>query len=310
MELIHSPSEISTQASCVSIGNFDGVHLGHQSLITRTQEISRAKNYPSIIITFWPHPRQVVSPNKPHCPIATRERRLELLAIYGIDTVLELPFTKELANLSPEEFVVEYLVALNTRYLITGYDFSLGRGRSAHTKELITLGQKWGFQVEQMPPLTIDNTIVSSTHLRSLISQGAVDLIPSLLGRPYQLLGIVVPGAARGRTLGFPTANLLPPKTILPATGVYAAYATLGTETYQALVNIGHNPTFGQNPLSIEAYLLDASGDFYDCKMNLSFIKRLRDEKKFSQVDDLIAQINLDLQKALEIFEQNKFQTK
>ena len=303
MEIIHSPAEIPAYPASVSIGNFDGVHLGHQSLITKTQEIALDQSLRSIIITFWPHPRQVVAPNKPHCPLATRERRIELLAAYGLDLLLELPFTKELANLTPEEFVVNYLLPLKTKFLITGYDFSLGRGRSAHTKELMALGQKWGFLVQQMPPLTVNDVIVSSTHLRSLISQGAVDEAQTLLGRPYQLMGIVMPGAARGRTLGFPTANLLPPNTLLPAKGVYAAYAFIGQEKSRALVNIGHNPTFGQNPLSIESFLLDLTGDFYDCKLTLSFIKRLRDEQKFNSKDDLINQIKFDLEIAKQIFE-------
>ena len=306
MEIIHSPSEIAQKASCVTIGNFDGLHLGHQSLIRRVKEISAKEHYQSIVITFWPHPRQVVTPDKPHFAITTRERRLELLAAYNLDTILELPFTKELANHTPEEFVLEYLKPLETKYLITGYDFSLGRGRSAHTKELVTLGQKWGFVVEQMPPLMHDGTIVSSTHLRSLISQGALDQAEQLLGRPYQLLGIVRPGAARGRTLGFPTANILPPNTLLPATGVYAAYATIGQTTSRALVNIGHNPTFGDNPLSIESYLLDLSGDFYDCRLTLSFVARLRPEQKFNSPEDLVNQIKLDLANANKIFAEKK----
>ncbi|MBO4368860.1 MAG: bifunctional riboflavin kinase/FAD synthetase [Desulfovibrio sp.] len=307
MQILHAPDELNASKDAVlTIGNFDGVHRGHQTLIKRTLAISREKNMTSIVVTFWPHPRCVVAPQKTHHPLSTRTRRAELLAALGIDILLELPFTQDLANLSPESFVQRYLLPLRLRYLVTGYDFSLGKGRSGHTAELITIGERFGFCVEQMPPLEDNGLIISSTHLRALITQGDVKQAAFLLGRFYDLEGEVIHGAGRGKGLGFPTANMKPPKTLLPAEGVYAAKAHL-SQDYPCLVNIGCNPTFGANALSIESYLLDTEADLYGARLSLSFMERLRDEVAFPSQEALVQQITKDIANAKTIFqEQNE----
>ena len=173
MQLVHSVDGLgSLTGAGVTIGNFDGVHKGHQALIRRTLDVCRQDDLACVLVTFWPHPRLVVSPHKPHAPLTSRERRLELLAGLGVEHVLELPFTQELAALTPEEFVRRYLLPMHLRRLVVGYDFSLGRGRSGHAEVLRSLGTDWGFAVEQLPPVIVDDAVVSSTRLRDLISRG------------------------------------------------------------------------------------------------------------------------------------------
>ncbi|MCR5814262.1 MAG: bifunctional riboflavin kinase/FAD synthetase [Desulfovibrio sp.] len=305
MQIAHTPKELAVSGqSVLTIGNFDGVHKGHQSLILRTLEIAKKQQMTSIVVTFWPHPRRIVHPQKPHFPLSTRQKRLELLAELGVDCVLELDFTPELARQSPEEFVQNYLLALSLRHLVTGYDFCLGRGRSGHTEELRAIGAKYGFRVEQMPALKQVDDIVSSTRLRALIAQGDLISASQLLGRLYEIEGEVIHGFGRGEKLGFPTANLAPPDILLPANGVYAAYARCAGRYCQALVNIGHNPTFGEQPLCVEAFLLESQGSLYGQTLNLAFVSRLREEIRFASPADLVKQIGLDLQKAKAIFAQ------
>lgn len=299
MELIHSPHELNiTCSSCVTIGNFDGVHKGHQTLLLRTIERAKAANLKSLCITFWPHPRSVVAPHKKHSPLSTRIKRLELLEKIGLDAVCELNFTSELANFTPAKFVEQYLVPLSTKILITGYDFCLGRNRSGHTEQLKALGQEFGFEVEQLQPLYLNGEIISSTRLRNLIGLGEMERAKELLGRFYAVQGEVIHGLGRGRDLGFPTANLSTPKTLLPAVGVYAAYALWQSQVMQAVVNIGCNPTFGANTLSVEAFLLDCNANLYGQTLELQFVKRLRNEVTFKNSCELSAQIHHDVEHA------------
>ncbi|MBQ7607867.1 MAG: bifunctional riboflavin kinase/FAD synthetase [Desulfovibrionaceae bacterium] len=302
MQVLHSPSDCAIEGSCVTIGNFDGVHRGHKALIVRTREKSRENNLSSVVVTFWPHPRHIVSPNKAHNPLSTRAMRRDRIEALDIDYLLEVPFTRELANLSPEEFVEHYLLPLHMRHLVTGYDFTLGRGRSGHTEELRAIGQKCGFSVEQLAPVRIGETIVSSTNLRALIAQGDIQNANILLGREYFLTGPVIRGARRGTGLGFPTANIEPPRILLPPKGVYVARAEIASQRFNALVNIGTNPTFGANALSVETHLLDAHIDCYGKTLALFFQDRVRDEKTFQSADELVEQIKNDRAYALSYF--------
>lgn len=310
MQIIHNTQDLKISSACVTIGNFDGVHIGHQALMTRTLDLAKTYNLQSLGITFWPHPRSVVTPEKKHCPLTTRDKRFELLERLGLEVVLELNFTHKLTLLSPEEFVKNYLVPLNTKMLVTGYDFCLGRNRSGHTAELRKLGTRYGFEVEQLSPLYLEDKIVSSTRLRTLIKEGELDQAQKLLGRYYTLTGEVTTGCGRGRILGFPTANLSNIATLLPASGVYAIYARVGDDIFQAVANIGHNPTFGDNPLSIEAFLLDTSLDLYGKKLEIIFIKRLRSEQAFPNQEQLITQIKKDVDQAKFIFSSIKLELK
>ena len=282
-------------ASGVTIGNFDGVHRGHRALIHHTLDICRERDLKCVLVTFWPHPRLVVGSTRTHCPLSTRERRLELLAELDVDYVLELPFTAELAALSPQQFVEGALLPLSMRHLVVGYDFSLGRGRSGSFEELCRLGYRYGFSVDQIPPIVTDGAIVSSTRIRALLNEGNVRAAASLLGRNYGFSGMVVHGDGRGEVLGFPTANLEPKDTLLPAEGVYASRMRVDEHWHKAVTNIGPNPTFHGRHVTIESFLLDTKANLYDRVVRLEFVERLRSEKRFSSPDELVAQIRLDV---------------
>ncbi|MCR5563552.1 MAG: bifunctional riboflavin kinase/FAD synthetase [Desulfovibrio sp.] len=285
-------------ATGVTIGNFDGVHRGHRALIHHALDICRERDLKSVLVTFWPHPRLVVGSSRTHCPLSTRERRLELLAELDVDYVLELPFTAELAAQSPKQFVEGALLPLSMRHLVVGYDFSLGKGRSGSFEELCRLGARYGFSVDQLPPIMTDGEIVSSTRIRTLLREGDVSAAARLLGRNYGFSGQVVHGDGRGEILGFPTANLEPQDTLLPAEGVYAARMRVDEHWHKAVTNIGTNPTFRGRHVTIESFLLDTKANLYDRVVRLEFVQRLRGEIRFSSPDSLIAQIRLDVDHA------------
>lgn len=296
MQIVTSVDALSSlPGTGVTIGNFDGVHKGHQALILRTLHVCREQALECVVLTFWPHPRLVLFPERGHLPLTTREERLELLAGLGVRRVLELPFTRELAALSPEDFVRRCLLPLNLRELVVGYDFSLGRDRSGHADVLRALGARCGFGVEQVPPVIVDDAVVSSTRLRDLIRQGDVWRAARLLGRFYGFAGPVVHGEGRGSGLGFPTANLMPPQALLPAEGVYAARVRVGRRAYQAVTNVGRKPTFGGRELCIESFLLDASENLYGQTVRLEFVARLRGEQRFESAQALTRQITRDV---------------
>lgn len=233
-----SPSA-SPRATAVTIGNFDGVHQGHQVLIRRALTYSQQFGLDCVVITFWPHPRVLFG--KPHQPLTSRAARLRLLQGLGDLRVLELPFTRELAALSPEEFVRQHLLPLRLKHLVIGHDFTLGRGRSGQPEVLRALGAKYGFDVDQLPPVEVGGHVVSSTCLRELIGKGDVATAASLLGHAYGCEGLVVHGEGRGTGLGFPTANIAIPDTMLPAPGVYATRVVvphLGRTLQLSLIHI------------------------------------------------------------------------
>lgn len=297
MQIVTSVDAFSSLAGAgVTIGNFDGVHKGHQALILRTLEVCRQQALECVVLTFWPHPRLLLTPERGHLPLTTRQERLELLAGLGVRRVLELPFTRELAALTPEDFVRRCLLPLKLRELVVGYDFSLGRDRSGHADVLRALGARWGFGVEQVPPVIVDDAVVSSTRLRDLIRRGDVWEAARLLGRFYGFSGPVVHGEGRGSGLGFPTANLQPPAALLPAEGVYAARLRVDGRDYQAVTNVGRKPTFGGRELCIESFLLDASENLYGQNVRLEFVTRLRGERRFASAQDLTRQIARDVE--------------
>ena len=228
---------------------------------------------------------------------------MRLLQGLGDLRVLELPFTRELAALSPEEFVRQHLLPLRLKHLVIGHDFTLGRGRSGQPDVLRALGEKYGFDVDQLPPVEVGGHVVSSTCLRELIGKGDVTTAASLLGHAYGCEGLVVHGEGRGTGLGFPTANIAIPDTMLPAPGVYATRVVvphLG-RTLQAVTNIGRKPTFGDYGLSIESFLLDTDLNLYGSELRLDFVARLRDEKRFESADALVAQIRTDVARARDL---------
>ncbi|MBT8763524.1 bifunctional riboflavin kinase/FAD synthetase [Desulfohalobiaceae bacterium Ax17] len=285
-------------ASCATIGNFDGVHLGHQKLIARVRDRARILNIPSVVITFDPHPLRVLVDKKTPPFITLTEQKLELISKLGVDYVLCLKFTKELAALEPEDFVYKYLVqGLKVKELIIGYDYAFGKGRKGNYELLKKLGEKFGFIVEQLPPVMVDGAVVSSTRIRDLVQAGQVWEARKLLGRFYRVQGRVISGQKRGGPLlGFPTANICLKDELFPKTGVYAVWVEVLGQIKPGVANIGYNPTFGNDYLSVEAHILDFKQNIYNQDIKVHFVQRLRSEKKFSGLDALKKQIRADIE--------------
>jgi len=300
MIVIRDPHDLkdALNGACITIGNFDGVHIGHQQLIARTREKARARGLESVVLTFEPHPERVlVGPDTPPF-ITLLEQKLELIGALGAEVTVVMEFTRQLAALSPEQFVRLYLVeCLNCRELVIGYDYAFGKGRKGNYEVLRALGGQYGFGVERLGPVMLDGAVVSSTRIRDLVQAGKVWEAMPLLGRFYIVKGEVVHGRNRGgRLLGFPTANLKLVDELFPATGVYAVWAEVAGQIHPAVANIGYNPTFGNTALSVEVHILDFSGDLTGQTLRIHFVQRLRSEQKFSGLDELRARIGQDIQ--------------
>jgi len=291
----------------VTIGTFDGVHVGHRAIMDTVVQRARALDGTAVVYTFDPHPRKVVSPGRAPGLLTTLEQKLELIAASGVDlTVLE-PFTTAFSGTPPEHFVREYLHArLRPVEVYVGYNFRFGHHREGSMRMLTELGPWLGFAVTIIPEVTIAEEDVSSTRIRAALAQGEVGMAATLLGRLYPLRGLVVEGDRRGRTIGFPTANLEPENEILPAPGVYAGALRLldpgqpaAGSTFAAVMNLGRRPTFQSADRVVpEAHLLDFDGDLYGRRVELSFESRLRAERRFSSVDALKEQIGRDVEEA------------
>jgi riboflavin kinase/FMN adenylyltransferase len=280
----------------LTIGVFDGVHLGHKHLISELLAQARRKGMLSGVVTFRQHPEELLSSSR-RLPfltdIATRTR---LLREEGVDIIILLSFTRELADLGPRQFVGLLRQYLKMRGLVVGSDFALGRGREGDTATLHRLGEEMGFSVTVVPPLMINGEVVSSTAIRRALASGDMQKYRELSGHPFSLRGRVVAGAGRGAGLGFPTANLeVSAGQALPADGVYASLAHINGKTYRSMTNIGKDPTFGANQRTIESYLVDYQGDLYGSELLVDIVARLRDEKKFASADDLKKQMAEDV---------------
>ena len=285
-------------ASCATIGNFDGVHLGHQKLIARVRDRARILKISSVVITFDPHPLRVLVDKKTPPFITLTEQKLELISKLEVDYVLCIKFTKDLAALKPEEFVQKYLVnGLKLKELIIGYDYAFGKGRRGNFELLNKLGEKFGFAVEQLSPVMVDGAIVSSTRIRDMVQAGMVWEARKLLGRFYRVQGKVITGQKRGGPLlGFPTANICLKDELFPKTGVYAVWVEVLGQVYPGVANIGYNPTFGNDYLSVEAHILNFKQNIYGQDIRVHFVQRLRSEKKFSGLNELKKQIQADIE--------------
>ncbi|MGE4263772.1 MAG: bifunctional riboflavin kinase/FAD synthetase [Desulfovibrio sp.] len=283
--------------SCVTIGNFDGVHMGHQRLMARTCAKARKRGLVSVVVTFDPHPMTVLMGQKTPPFITNTSQRLKLIEQQGPNVALVLEFTRQMAALEPDEFVQRYLVdGLAMRELVIGYDYAMGKGRKGNHELLMALGQQLGFGVERLDPVIVGGAVVSSTRIRDLIQSGNVWDARPLLGRFFEVQGDVVDGMKRGASkLGFPTANLRLEGTLLPKPGVYAVWAELDGETYQAVANVGDNPTFGDTGLTLEAHIMDFNRSIYGQRLSLQFVQRLRSERKFESIEALKARIADDV---------------
>jgi len=288
----------------LTIGVFDGVHLGHQHLLSQLRERARELNLLSGVITFRQHPRAVLSSRAELPYLTSLEEKVSLIKNEGIDSVIPLSFTPELAQLSARQFVGLLLKHLRMRGLILGNDFVLGRNREGDVDALRRLGEEMGFSVDAVPPLRISHKVVSSTAIRDALAKGNMKKVSSLIGRFFSLQGRVTKGAGRGSGLGFPTANLeIDPEHILPADGVYATRIYIDGKSYPSVTNIGKNPTFGENKRTVETYIINYSGNLYERELKIDFIERLRGEKRFESVEDLIRQMTADVQQGKIILE-------
>ena len=292
------------RATILTIGAFDGLHLGHQELLRRLIRRARQTERISAVLTFDPLPQTVLEPARNSICLTTVEDKIRLLEQWGLDLLVILPFTEEVAHTSARDFVQMLCEHLRMTELWVGWDFALGHGRTGNVSTLKKLGQAMGFHLHVIEPVSDGEVVISSTEIRNLIADGRVREAAEMLGRYHQLRGLVVPGEGRGKQLGFPTANLqVPHHCAVPAMGVYAAYATIKGKRYPAVVNIGFRPTFGAGERTVEVHLLEFYGDLYGEETHIQFVERLRAERRFPNAEALCVQIEKDIAKAREILQ-------
>lgn len=293
-----SLEEVTLPASWLTVGVFDGVHRGHQQIINKLVAGAHADGLPAVVLTFDPHPAKVFGRGDIKLLTLPGERA-RLLGEFGVDVVITQTFDRQLANITAYDFMTRLKTRLGLVRLILGYDSTLGKDREGNAARLAEIGLELGYSVETVPALGDESGVVSSTEIRKLVSVGKVEEAARLMGHPYQLQGLVTNGDRRGRTIGFPTANLeYAREKVLPAGGIYACWAYLGSERYMAAVNVGTNPTFtpDKQTINVEAYLLDFNRDIYGELLRLEFIARLRDELKYDSVEALLQQIRRDVE--------------
>jgi riboflavin kinase/FMN adenylyltransferase len=289
----------------LTIGVFDGIHLGHQRLLTHLRDKARKKNWLSGVVTFKSHPKVVLSSENKLLWLSDLDTRVSLLRSLGIDVTVVLPFTSELSRLTARRFVQLLKDHLKMRGLIIGPDFALGKDREGDAEKLRLLGQEMGFSVEVISPVVIDGQVVSSSAIRQALAQGDMKEAEKLFGRPFSLNGLVVSGGGRGRALGFPTANLeLEPEQALPSDGVYATIAHVGHELMPSVTNIGVRPTFGSGKRLVETYLIDYEGELLGQRLTIDLVDKMRDEKRFDTVEELKSQMGRDVGQARQILSQ------
>jgi len=301
MQLISDLSSFAPEReTLLTIGVFDGVHLGHRHLIRKLIQRAAGGNFLSGVVTFNSNPKAVLSPKTKLARLTTPEERARLLKSLGVDLVVPITFTTEVAALSAREFVLYLKKYLKLRGLVIGPNFALGRGREGNVATLQTLGQELGFTVEVVKPLITENTLVSSTAIREALARGDMKTTTKLLGRYFSLTGLIAGGFERGHgILGFPTANIqLEQEQAIPEDGVYATLAHVGDKVYQSVTNIGVKPTFGKGERTVEVHILDFNGDLYGRKLTIELVERLRAEVKFAGPEELAAQIKKDIEQA------------
>jgi riboflavin kinase/FMN adenylyltransferase len=285
-------------ATVITVGTFDGVHRGHRDVVERLVARARALKIPSVLVTFEPHPLEIVNPAAAPLVLTTHDEKLEVLAETGIDYLAVVPFTAELAAYSAEEFVELILRrCFRLSELLIGYDHGFGRQRAGNVAVLRTLGDRDGFRVEVVDPVsTADGHSVSSTSIRRAVAGGDLARAAEALGRLYSVSGKVIPGVQRGRTIGFPTLNLGPPpaRKLLPPEGVYAVRVQTPAGPLGGMMNLGPRPTFGDSATSLEAHLFDTAGDFYGAHIRIDFVARIRETRKFASAEQLSKQLAHD----------------
>lgn len=291
----------------VTIGTFDGVHLGHQKVIDRLKRIAKTHQGETVIFTFYPHPRLVTSPNETNLRLLTTlEEKTKLFEKYGVDHLIVYPFNKAFSELTYEDFVKNILVdQIKTHCLVVGYDHKFGKNRAGGFEDLKKCARKFNFKIEKLDALSIEKENVSSTKIRTALEKGTIKTANKYLGYNFTLHGTVVSGKQLGRKLGFPTANIeaSDKHKIIPGYGVYVVYAQINGKQHSGMLNIGTRPTFNKNAdnRSIEVNIFDFEGDIYGKELTLIFIDKIRDEQKFEGVEMLVKQLKLDKASALKI---------
>ncbi|MDY6855532.1 MAG: bifunctional riboflavin kinase/FAD synthetase [Thermodesulfobacteriota bacterium] len=312
MKIINGSGELRKKLNnpVITIGNFDGIHLGHQKIFKEVKDRAFELKGDSIVYTFHPHPVNILVPQKKVPLITSFSEKMKLLEESGIDIVICEEFSAEYANLSPRQFIKNILLdKIGIRAIFVGYDYAFGKGREGNINTLRQLGKEFDFHVNTVDTVKLDGVTVSSTKIRDFIQKGEVGEVRRFLGRDYSISGKVGRGKSRGKGLGFPTANLKSIIEIIPKPGIYVTYVLYRGEQYQGVVNIGFNPTFKDKTLSVEAHIFDFNRDIYDEEIRLSFVDRLRDEKIFNGPDELVKQIDKDVKRAKEIFCSKKNET-
>ena len=307
MKIHHDLKNFRANNPVLTIGTFDGVHLGHQKVISRLKDFAAAYNGESVVFTFYPHPRLVTSPGETNLRLlTTREEKIQLFAESGIDHLIVYPFTKEFSKLTYNEFVKSILVEkIQTHCLVVGYDHKFGKNREGGFEYLKNCANEFGFKIERLEALAIGDLKISSTKIRAALQNGDVKKAGEYLGYKFTLHGSVVPGRKLGRSIGFPTANVeaSDKHKLIPGYGVYAVRILLNNAKYNGMLNIGTRPTFNQNAdnRSIEVNIFDFDSDLYNKEITLIFEDKIRDEERFSGVEELVKQLKKDRVAALKI---------
>lgn len=299
MEIFFGTDRITeSRPAAVTLGNFDGFHVGHQEIVRQTVNYGREHHLKSMLVTFHPHPRQLFSGDL--SVLTPLEEKLKLLSHTGLDQVLIFPFTRQFAATPAETFIRQTLVRdIKARHIVVGYDWGFGKDAAGNPRMIKEIGGQLGVSSHIVPAVKIDGEIASSTAIRRHIAAGRMDLAAKVMGRPHSLAGRVVAGEGRGRKLGFPTANImLRPFMALPALGVYAVRVDTGQGSFDGVANLGSHPTFTPSRPLLEIHLLDFHGDLYDTVIRVYFISKLRNERRFPGSKQLIAQIEADIQQA------------
>lgn len=297
MKIVHHTNEIQVQFGA-TLGNFDGVHKGHIAMLSEAKQECIKKNINFAVITFLPHPAQILKAQRAFL-LSEYDDRRTLLEKAGVDILVEIPFTREFSSLTPDQFIQEYITSVNNlKLLCLGYDFAFGANKAGDIntfRKKIDSTQKTVLELEQFKQ---NDEHISSSIIRDLIRKGKVSEVKTLLGRNYKLKGVVVRGKGRGKGIGFPTANLqVPDEMITPSTGVYSTKTILKNKEYKSVTNIGFNPTFNDSlKMTIETHILDNISDFYNEVLEVEFLAKIREEKRFNSIEDLISQITKDAQ--------------
>ncbi|HXG51943.1 MAG TPA: bifunctional riboflavin kinase/FAD synthetase [candidate division Zixibacteria bacterium] len=299
MEVIRHLDKLPFPRSVVTMGNFDGIHLGHQALLRNAVADARKSGCPAVVLTFEPHPLKVLAPHRAPKLLLTHKDKMRLLQSFGVDAVVIQNFDVEFSRIEAETFAADFLAGrLKVQKLWVGRDLRFGRGRRGRVDDLIRWGERLGFEVGVVEPIMWKGSRISSSRIRRLIEEGEVEEAKEMLGRYHFISGRVVGGNRRGRDLGFPTANVASRTEVLPADGVYATLIRVEEREWPSVTSIGTNPTFGAGPRTVECFIFDFDRDIYEEPVTLSFVKRIREERKFDNVEDLIRQMETDVERA------------